>query len=216
MYGLTEAFRSTYLPPEEIYRGPTCIGKAIPNTEVWVLNEEGQLCSSGEVGELVHRGPTVTLGYWGDEEKTRSVFRSNPFASPKQGQQERVVYSGDLVKKDEEGFVYFQGRRDELIKSAGYRVSPQEVENLLCSIPGVWEAASFGKEDDVLGQRVVAIISLDPRAEWTAEEIQTACRQKAPPYLVPAIIHILRELPKTPTGKIDRAFLRNEHIKGKH
>ena len=124
MYGLTEAFRSTYLPPEELHRGPACIGRAIPNTDIWVLNEEGEECGPGEVGELVHGGPTVALGYWGDEKATTVVYRPNPFAPPQLQPYDNVVYSGDLVKRGEEGFLYFVGRRDELIKTQGYRREP--------------------------------------------------------------------------------------------
>lgn len=211
MYGLTEAFRSTYLPPEEVSRGPTCIGKAIPNTSIWVVNEKGQECAPGEVGELVHRGPTVALGYWGDEERTRAVFRSNPFAPTELREVDRIVYSGDLVKRDEQGFLYFVGRRDELIKTDGYRVSPQEVEEILYSIPAVQEAAVFGEQDPLRGQRVVAVVSLKNGASCTPNEIRQLCSGKAPHYLVPRGIHILKELPKTATGKIDRNIVKNEY-----
>src|SRR5690606_4947787 len=118
MYGLTEAFRSTYLPPEELDRRPTSIGKAIPNTEIFVLNEHGRPCPPGEVGELVHRGPTVSLGYWGQPELTAQVLRPHPLAAAELSQPELVCYSGDLVTRDAEGFLYFVGRRDNLIKSA--------------------------------------------------------------------------------------------------
>jgi len=214
MYGLTEAFRSTYLPPEEVHRGPACIGRAIPNTDIWVVDEEGRECAPGEVGELVHRGPTVAMGYWGDEEKTQAVYRPNPFAPPETREADKVVYSGDLVKRDEEGFLYFVGRRDELIKTEGYRVSPQEVEELLYSIPAIHEAAVFGEKDPLLGQRIVAVVSLKNGSHCVPEEIRELCSQKAPHYLVPRVIHLLREVPKTATGKIDRSRLRHEYAKG--
>ena len=117
MYGLTEAFRSTYLPPEELDRRPDSMGKAIPNTEILVVNEQGRPCKPGEVGELVHRGPTVSMGYWGQPELTARVLRPHPFVATELGNSERVCYSGDLVKIDEDGFLYFVGRRDNMIKS---------------------------------------------------------------------------------------------------
>jgi len=131
MYGLTEAFRSTYLPPEELDRRPTSMGKAIPDTEILVINEEGRLCTPGEVGELVHRGPTVSLGYWNRPEDTARALRPNPLLPAEMGDCEKVCYSGDLVKTDEDGFLYFLGRRDTMIKSSGFRISPTEVEEVL-------------------------------------------------------------------------------------
>lgn len=211
MYGLTEAFRSTYLPPAELDRGPTCIGRAIPNTDLWVVNKDGQECEVGEVGELVHRGPTVSLGYWGDAERTQRVFRPNPFAVPETRARDIVAFSGDLVRRDQNGYLYFVGRRDELIKTQGYRVSPQEVEDLLCSAPQVWEAAAFGQSDDTLGQRIVAVVSLRNGTETGPGEIHRWCSQRAPHYLIPRTIHILPELPKTPTGKIDRSALKDAY-----
>jgi len=130
MYGLTEAFRSTFLPPDEIDRGSECIGKPIPNTEILVI-KDGRAAEPGEVGELVHRGPTVALGYWGNAAETERRYRPNPLAPPELLDVERVVYSGDLVRRDEEGYLYFVGRNDAMIKSGGFRISPEEVENLL-------------------------------------------------------------------------------------
>src|SRR5262249_49116044 len=120
MYGLTEAFRSTYLPPDELERRPTSMGKAIPDTEILVLDEHGRRCKPGEVGELVHRGPTVSMGYWGNPEATNKVLRPNPLLPAELGDVERVCYSGDLVKADEDGFLYYVGRRDAMIKSSGF------------------------------------------------------------------------------------------------
>ncbi|MFQ5875344.1 MAG: AMP-binding protein, partial [Dehalococcoidia bacterium] len=213
MYGLTEAFRSTYLPPEEVHRGPSCIGRAIPNTAVWVVNVDGHEVEPGEVGELIHRGPTVALGYWGDEEKTAAVYCPNPLAPPELRQTDTVVYSGDLVMRGEDGFLYFVGRRDELIKTQGYRVSPGEVEQLLCGVPGVSEAVTFGQMDPLLGQRIVAVVSLNEGASCLPEDIRQNFSQKAPHYMLPKELHILRELPKTATGKIDRGALKNKYAR---
>ena len=158
MYGLTEAFRSTYLPPDELDRRPTSMGKAIPNTEILVVNEHNQLAKPGEVGELVHRGPTVSLGYWGNPELTAKVLRPNPIALEKGGNEELVCYSGDLVKMDDEGFLYFVGRRDSMIKSAGFRLSRTEVEEALYASGMIKEAAVIGVPDEILGQAVTAFI----------------------------------------------------------
>jgi acyl-CoA synthetase (AMP-forming)/AMP-acid ligase II len=210
MYGLTEAFRSTYLPPEEVDRGSTCIGKAIPDTEILVINKDGQECAPGEVGELVHRGPTVAMGYWGKEEATRKAYRPNPVAPPELLDVERVVYSGDLVKRDEEGFLYFLGREDAMIKSQGYRLSPEEVENLLIGSGHVREACTFGIPDPDLGHQVMAVISLkDGRDESAVEEIREYVINNGPPYMVPKEIFVRDELPKTGSGKIDRKGISN-------
>ena len=209
MYGLTEAFRSTYLPPEELDRRPTSMGKAIPNTEILVVNDAGQLCRPGEIGELVHRGPTVSLGYWGLPDLTDSVLRPHPFASPRRHDGEKVCYSGDLVSADEEGFLYFVGRRDNMIKSSGFRVSPTEVEEILFQSGKVREVAVIGVPDEILGQSIKAFVA----PQHDGETLETAmlldfCAEKLPRYMVPAAIEILSPLPKTPSGKIDYPALR--------
>jgi acyl-CoA synthetase (AMP-forming)/AMP-acid ligase II len=213
MYGLTEAFRSTYLPPEEIDRGTECIGKAIPDTEIMVINRHGEECAPGEVGELVHRGPTVAMGYWGKEEATRKAYRPNPLAPPELLDVERVVYSGDLVRRDEEGFLYFVGREDAMIKTQGYRLSPEEVENLLISSGYVHEACAFGIEDPETGHVVAAVVSLKDGAggEDALEPIRQYCAENAPQYMIPRTIHIQDELPKTGSGKIDRKAISNAY-----
>jgi acyl-CoA ligase (AMP-forming) (exosortase A-associated) len=208
MYGLTEAFRSTYLPPEEVERGSTCIGKAIPDTEILVINKDGQECAPGEVGELVHRGPTVAMGYWGKEEATRRAYRTNPVAPPELLDVERVVYSGDLVRRDEEGFLYFIGREDAMIKTQGYRLSPEEVESLLVGSGTVREACAFGVEDPEVGHHVYAVVSLkDGEDESSVETIREYVVKNGPPYMVPREIFVQHELPKTGSGKIDRKGL---------
>src|SRR5699024_7851110 len=131
MYGLTEAFRSTYLAPEEVNRRPDSIGKAIPNVEILIVGEDGHPCAPGEPGELVHRGPLVAMGYWNDPEKTAKHFRPTPGQPPELPLPEIAVWSGDTVRMDEEGFLYFVGRRDEMIKTSGYRVSPTETEEVI-------------------------------------------------------------------------------------
>jgi acyl-CoA ligase (AMP-forming) (exosortase A-associated) len=212
MYGLTEAFRSTYLPPEEIDRGTECIGKAIPDTQIMVLNKEGKECAPGEVGELVHRGPTVAMGYWGKEEATRKAYRPNPLAPPELLDVERVVYSGDNVRRDEEGFLYFIGREDAMIKSQGYRMSPEEIENLLIGSGLVHEACAFGVPDPDLGHQVMAVVSLkNEGGEGVIDEIRKYTVKNGPPYMVPKEIMVQSELPKTPSGKIDRKGISNAY-----
>jgi acyl-coenzyme A synthetase/AMP-(fatty) acid ligase len=211
MYGLTEAFRSTYLDPAQVHRGPSCIGKAIPDTDVWVVTPDGRETAVDEVGELIHRGPTVALGYWGDPEKTAQVYRPNPFAPPETLGRDLVVYSGDLVRRDAEGFLYYQGRRDEQIKTQGYRVSPLEVEELVHATGLIHEAAAFGKRDETLGQRIVVVCSLKPGASATAEVVRGLVAAQAPAHLIPQEVHFLPELPKNPNGKIDRSALRHAY-----
>jgi acyl-CoA ligase (AMP-forming) (exosortase A-associated) len=213
MYGLTEAFRATYLPPEEIDRGPACIGQAIPNTDVWVIDDDGNEVAPGETGELIQRSPTMALGYWGDPEKTASVYRPNPLASPETRDKDLVVYSGDLVKRGEDGFLYFIGRKDELIKTQGYRISPGEIEDLLTSIPEVSEAIAYGRPDEMLGQRIEAVLSLNNGTAFTDEDVRKRFAEKAPYYMIPRKITIIPELPKTATGKIDRSALKNEYAR---
>jgi acyl-CoA ligase (AMP-forming) (exosortase A-associated) len=210
MYGLTEAFRSTYLPPEELDRRPTSMGRAIPNTEILVVNEEGNLCKPGEVGELVHRGPTVSLGYWGQPELTDRVLRPHPFLPPEIRSDEKVCYSGDLVTMDEDGFLYFVGRRDTLIKSSGFRISPTEVEEILFQSGKLREAAVIGVPDDLLGQSIKALVVPADGQKPTAEELMEFCVTRMPNYMVPKAIEIVTALPKTPSGKVDYPTIRRE------
>ena len=208
MYGLTEAFRSTYLPPEELDRRPTSMGKAIPDTEILVLNEAGGCCKSGEVGELVHRGPTVSMGYWGNPEATNRVLKPNPLLPPELGNCEKVCYSGDLVKMDEDGFLYYVGRRDAMIKSSGYRISPTEVEEILFQTGKIRQAAAIGIPDEVLGQTVKAFVVAKDGADLDCDYIQAYCLEKMPRHMVPKHFEIMSELPKTSSGKVDYPALR--------
>jgi len=208
MYGLTEAFRSTYLPPSEIDRRPTSMGKAIPDTEILVLNETGQLCKPGEIGELVHRGPTVSMGYWGRPEDTDKALRPNPLLPSELGDCERVCYSGDLVKTDEEGFLYYVGRRDTMLKSSGFRISPTEIEEVLFQSGQLRQAAVIGIPDEALGQSIKAFVVPRDGAVLSAQELIDYCGEKMPRYMVPRALEILDELPKTTSGKVDYPALR--------
>lgn len=208
MYGLTEAFRSTYLPPDELDRRPTSMGKAIPDTEILVVTENGEPCKPGEVGELVHRGPTVSMGYWGQPELTANVLRAHPFLPKELGDQERVCYSGDLVKMDEEGFLYFVGRRDTMIKSSGFRISPTEVEEALFSCGKLKGVAVIGVPDEVLGQTIKAFAVLREGETIKPDELIAYCREKLPRHMVVKTVEILTDLPKTSSGKVDYPALR--------
>ncbi len=208
MYGLTEAFRSTYLPPEEVDSRPDSIGRAIPNAEILVVREDGSPCVPGEPGELVHRGALVSLGYWNDPQKTAERFKPVPNRESGLTMQEMAVWSGDTVRFDEEGFLYFIGRRDEMIKTSGYRVSPTEVEEVLYATEMVGEAVALGVPHPVLGQSIVVIAAARQGAALDAEVLLSECKNRLPAYMVPARI-LIREgsLPRNPNGKIDRKAL---------
>lgn len=211
MYGLTEAFRSTYLPPAELDRRPTSMGKAIPNTEILVVNENGELCVPGEIGELVHHGPTVSLGYWGRPDLTDKVLRPHPCPPPGLTSWERVCYSGDLVRMDEEGFLYFVGRRDNQIKSSGFRVSPTEVETALRASGRLRDAAVIGVPDPMLGQRIVAFVTAADGCEVDPQDLIDFCAGRLPRHMVPKETLLIEALPKTASGKIDYPGLRRRY-----
>jgi acyl-CoA ligase (AMP-forming) (exosortase A-associated) len=208
MYGLTEAFRSTYLPPEELDRRPTSMGRAIPNTEILVVDEDGRPCKPGEVGELVHRGPTVSMGYWGQPELTARVLRPHPFLPSELGSDEKVCYSGDLVTMDDDGFLYFVGRRDTLIKSSGFRISPTEVEEALFQTGKLREAAVIGVPDEMLGQSIKAFVVPADATPVQPDELMELCAARVPHYMVPRAVEVLDTLPKTTSGKVDYPALR--------
>ncbi len=208
MYGLTEAFRSTYLDPAQVDVRPTSMGKAMPNTEILVINDEGEQCAPGEVGELVHRGPTVSLGYWQRPALTAERLRPHPLLPPGLSEKELVCYSGDLVKTDEEGFLYFVSRRDSMIKSSGYRISPSEVEEVLMRSEKLQAAAVIGVKDEVLGYAVKAFVI--PRADFPldTEALTAFCTENMPRYMVPKYIEALKSLPKGTSGKVNYPALR--------
>ena len=174
----------------------------MPNCAVSVVDECGVAVPPGAVGELVVRGPNVMQGYWGDPALTARVFRPLP------GSGERALYTGDLFKQDADGFLYFIGRRDDLIKTRGERVSPREVENAICQLPGVAECAVLAVPDDVLGQAVKAVVVPAPGAHLTERDVQRHCASRLEPLLIPKYAVLLDELPRTANGKIDRQRLR--------
>lgn len=211
MYGLTEAFRSTYLAPEQLDERPGSIGKAIPNAEVLVLRPDGALCGPDEPGELVHRGALVALGYWNDRIKTAERFKPLPaYLGQLAGlpQPELAVWSGDTVRSDEQGYLYFVGRSDDMIKSASYRISPSEIEEVVLASGLAGEAAAFGVAHPTLGQAVVVVATPAPGVTLDAARLQAACKLALPGFMQPAWIDIQQApLPRNPNGKIDRKRL---------
>jgi len=211
MYGLTESFRSTYLPPAELDRRPDSIGKAIPNAEVLVVREDGSLCDANEPGELVHRGALVSLGYWNDPIKTAERFKPAPGQPSGLVMPELAVWSGDTVRRDEEGYLYFISRRDEMIKTSGYRVSPTEVEEVVYGTGLVGEVAALGIEHPVLGQAIVLVATSPANSKLDPAAAIAKCRERLPAFMVPArIIEHKGGLPRNPNGKIDRKLLAQE------
>ncbi len=200
MYGLTETKRTLYLPPEQLDVRPGSVGIAIPGTEVWVEDEAGKRLGPGAVGELVIRGRHVMRGYWGDPDATARRYRPGPLPG------ERVCYSGDLFRVDDEGYLYFVARKDDIIKSRGEKVAPKEVENILYALDGVTEAAVIGVPDPVLGEAIKAFIVTDGR-DLTAAAVLAHCRANLEDFMVPQQVAFLAELPKTESGKIKKTGL---------
>ncbi len=202
MYGLTECKRCTYLPPADLDRKPTSVGIAIPNTELWIVDEHDHRLGPDEVGQLVIRGATVMRGYWEKPEATAQRLRPGPLPG------ETVLYTGDYCRLDEEGYLYFVGRMDDIIKSRGEKVPPKEVESALVNIPGVKEAAVIGVPDEVLGQAIKAFVVLERDVVIDARTVQRECQRRLESFMVPKYVEFVPELPKTTTGKIRKTGLR--------
>jgi len=201
MYGLTECKRVSYLPPAELDRRPGSVGIAIPNTEVWVVDEDGERLGPGQVGELVVRGSHVTRGYWENPTETDEMFRPGPLPG------ETVLYTGDLFRMDDEGYLYFVARKDDIIKTRGEKVSPREVENVLYALPQVAQAAVIGVPDPLLGEAIKAFVVLTDGTSLTEREIILHCRRNLEDFMVPARVELRTELPKTESGKIRKTSL---------
>jgi acyl-CoA ligase (AMP-forming) (exosortase A-associated) len=210
MYGLTEAFRSTYLDPSEVDRRPSSIGKAIPNAEILVVRPDGAVCDAGEEGELVHRGALVAMGYWNDPERTAQRFRPVPARDPGLCVGEIAVWSGDTVVRDEDGFLYFVGRKDDMIKTSGYRVSPTEIEDAAYDTGLVRDAVAIGIDDARLGQRVVLVVSPVSGTTVDVDALLVRMRQALPLYMLPQRVEVKPEIPRSPNGKFNRTLLREE------
>ena len=201
MYGLTECKRCTYLPPQDLARKPASVGIAIPNTEMWIVDEAGNKVGPGVVGQLVIRGATVMKGYWEKPEATAKKLKPGPLPG------EQVLYTGDYCRMDEEGYLYFVGRMDDVIKSRGEKVAPKEVETALMDIPGVKEAAVIGVPDETLGHAVKAYVVLENGFVIPERELQKECQRRLENFMVPKYIVTVPSLPKTDTGKIRKVGL---------
>jgi long-chain acyl-CoA synthetase len=199
MYGLTECKRCTYLPPAQLAVRPGSVGIAIPGTEAYVVDETGRKLPRGATGELVIRGGHVMKGYWGDPQATERALRPGPFPW------EKVLYTGDLFRTDEEGYLYFVARKDDIIKSRGEKVSPKEVENVLYELAGVREAAVVGVPDAVLGMAIKAVVSADPEAGLTERDVIRHCAKRLEDFMVPKSVEFRDGLPKSANGKISRS-----------
>jgi amino acid adenylation domain-containing protein len=209
MYGLTEAFRSTYLPPGEVDHRPSSMGKAIPEVEILVVDDRGAVCAPGQVGELVHCGGTVSMGYWRDPANTARMFRPHPLRA---GAGERVVFSGDLVTTDADGFLYYVGRKDKQIKSRGVRVSPEEIERCIQSSAAVVQVVSFAvPREDGDADIVAAIVPADA-AGFRADALSEFCRHAMPEYMQPRVIWPMTEFPLTSSGKPDRCEIERQYV----
>lgn len=201
MYGLTEATRVAYLPPELVDSKPTAVGNPIPGTEAWLEDDSGNVLGPGQVGELIVRGAHVMQGYWNDPEGTAGRLR------PGRWPWERTLATNDLFKLDDDGHLNFVGRRDDVIKSRGQKVAPREIEEVLISVPGVGEAAVIGVPDPLLGEAVVAHVSPGPNERLDAGELRRYCASKLEDFKVPRRVEIRAELPRTNNGKVDRRAL---------
>ena len=202
MYGLTECKRVSYLPPDQIDVRPRSVGRGMPNEEVYVVDDKGKRLPPGEVGELVVRGANVMKGYWEAPEETARVLRDGDFAWP-----EKVLYTGDLFTTDEEGYLYWIGRKDDIIKTRGEKVSPKEVEDVLYSFPAVADAAVIGVPDEVLGNAIKAFVTVKPGCSTTEEELLRHCKDHLEDFMVPKYLEISQSMPKTGSGKISKRDL---------
>jgi acyl-CoA ligase (AMP-forming) (exosortase A-associated) len=210
MYGLTEAFRSTYLDPALVDTHPTSMGKAIPGEEIMILDESGRPVKPGGTGELVHRGVLVAQGYWNAPELTAIRYKRNPMQPLEVPIPEMAVFSGDQVRIDADGFLYFVGRKDEMIKSSGNRISPTEVEELLHASGLVQDAMALGIPHDVYGQSVCAVVVPAPGRALEAKEVLEHCKKTMPNYMIPQVVEIRDSLPRNANGKLDRPAIKKQ------
>jgi long-chain acyl-CoA synthetase len=201
MYGLTECKRVTYLPPEQLDERPTSVGRGMPNTEVWLVDEAGTRLPNGSTGELVIRGSHVMRGYWEKPAATAERLKPGPYPG------EWVLYSGDLFRTDAEGYLYFVARKDDIIKSRGEKVSPREVENAIHALEGVSEAAVIGVPDPVLGEAIKAYVVLRDGHTVTERELIRHCLSRLENFMAPKFVEFVQSLPTTDTGKVRKKSL---------
>jgi long-chain acyl-CoA synthetase len=200
MYGLTECKRVSYLPPDQVDERPDSVGRGMPNEEVFIVDEQGNRMEWG-VGELVIRGSNVMSGYWELPEETARILRPGPVPG------ERVLYSGDIFRMDPEGYLYFVGRKDDIIKTGGEKVSPKEIENVIHSLEGIAQAVVVGVPDPILGEAVKAVVTLRDGVSLTSADVRRHCARHVEDFMVPKIVEFRTSMPTTPSGKIDRNSL---------
>jgi amino acid adenylation domain-containing protein len=206
MYGLTECKRVSYLPPDQIDVRPASVGRGMPNEEVYIVDESGNRVGPGIIGELVIRGSNVMKGYWELPEETDRCLKPGPLPG------EKILYSGDLFRSDEEGFLYFVGRKDDIIKTRGEKVSPREVEDAIYALEGVAEVAVIGVPDAFLGNSIKAVLTLRPGAQMTRQDVLRHCSTRLEDFMMPKIVEFRESLPKTESGKISKRLIANEHL----
>jgi acyl-CoA synthetase (AMP-forming)/AMP-acid ligase II len=203
-YGMTETFRSTFLPPSEVDLHPDSMGRAVPGASIWIVGDDGELCAPGEIGELVFSGPTIAEGYWEDEEQTAATFRASRETTGVAG---RTVHSGDMVRHDSEGLLYYVSRRDRMIKSLGFRIGPDEIVDVLYASGDVLEAAIATEPDPIRGERIIAYVVLGPCG--SKRHLEEFARFELPRHMQPARIEVRGDLPRLPSGKYDMTSLRH-------
>jgi len=203
MYGMTECKRISYLPPEDIDARPGSVGRGMPNQEHWLIDEQGWRLPNGSTGELVVRGSHVMRGYWERPGETAERLRPGPFAG------EMVLFTGDLFRTDEAGYLYFVSRKDDIIKTRGEKVAPKEVENTIHQLGDIASCAVVGVADETLGQAVKAFVVLRPGSGLTPRDVIRHCLAHLESYMVPKFVEIVDELPRTESGKIRHASLRS-------
>ena len=201
MYGQTECTRVCYLPPDQVGVRPSSVGISMPNQEVWIEKEDGRRAGPGEVGELVVRGPNVMRGYWRDPESTAHALRPGPVPG------EVVLHTGDLFRTDDEGYLYFVARADDIIKTRGEKVSPRDVEQAICALPDVVEAAVFGVADPIHGVAVKAVLVKRPGSNVTADDVKRAVFTEIDEIAVPRVVEFVESLPKSTSGKVLKSEL---------
>jgi acyl-CoA synthetase (AMP-forming)/AMP-acid ligase II len=209
MYGLTEALRVSYLEPEKFNEKRGSIGKAIPNSEIFIINENNQLCKANECGELVFRGPTVSIGYWNSPETSEMTYRQNIYSENSFNKNEKVLFTGDLGYKDEDGYIFFVGRKNQIIKSRGYRVSPSEIEEVVYNYNAIKECAIIAIPDDQIGEKIILYYTIKDSysKEFKINSLKKYCLDRLPGYMLPEEFINIKEFPKTLTGKVDKVLL---------
>lgn len=210
-YGMTETFRSTFLAPQEVDLHPDSMGREVPGATIWIVGDDGEPAAPGEIGELVFSGPTIAEGYWEDEELTAATFRGS---RDRVGTAKRAVYSGDMVRRDSEGLLYYVSRRDRMIKSLGFRIGPDEIVDVLYASGDILETAITTEPDPIRGERIIAYVVLKPGS--SRRQLEQFVRRELPRHMQPARIEVRESLPRLPSGKYDVNSMRHPLAEERH